>query len=193
VKCEPRSNNAIAAGLSSFQGTKHHQDFDLARHPHKTRPTRKKLRPRDRQLQDDFVSEEEFDRLLRASFGNLARVLQPGRSYYLWGGYANCANYLPVLKACGLYFSQAIIWTKQHPVREDRDRNTKQPENDPSNLPTTIMPSVFMASFEAEHEDINNSHCYFSPSLMCIAASRCRRCSQESAQVVMGVRQKTFQ
>jgi len=28
----------------------------------------------------------------------------------------NCSNYPPVLKACGLYFSQAIIWDKQHPV-----------------------------------------------------------------------------
>jgi DNA modification methylase len=43
-------------------------------------------------------------------------VLQPGRACYLWGGYANCANYPPALKACGLYFSQALIWVKEHPV-----------------------------------------------------------------------------
>ena len=30
VNVEPRSNNAIAAGLSSFEGTKHHQALDLA-------------------------------------------------------------------------------------------------------------------------------------------------------------------
>jgi len=35
VKVEPRSNNAIAAGLSSFQGTSHHQGLDVARHPGK--------------------------------------------------------------------------------------------------------------------------------------------------------------
>ena len=35
VKVEPRSNNAIAAGLSSFQGTTHHQGLDVARHPGK--------------------------------------------------------------------------------------------------------------------------------------------------------------
>src|SRR5262249_376988 len=29
VKVEPRSNNAIAAGLSSFEGAKHHQSLDL--------------------------------------------------------------------------------------------------------------------------------------------------------------------
>jgi hypothetical protein len=31
-------------------------------------------------------------------------------------GYANCANYPGALKASGLYFSQAIIWDKEHPV-----------------------------------------------------------------------------
>src|SRR5262249_3713411 len=35
VKVEPRSNNAIAAGLSSFDGIKHHQAFDAERHHHK--------------------------------------------------------------------------------------------------------------------------------------------------------------
>jgi ParB-like chromosome segregation protein Spo0J len=110
VRVEPRSNNAIAAGLSSFQGTTHHQGLDLARHPHKAKPTQRKLRAKDRPLANDFVSDEEFDRLLHAWFGNLARVLQPGRSFYIWGGYANCGNYPPVLKEMGLYFSQAIIW-----------------------------------------------------------------------------------
>ena len=33
VKVEPRSNNAIAAGLSSFKGPSHHQGLDVARHP----------------------------------------------------------------------------------------------------------------------------------------------------------------
>jgi len=50
VKLEPRSNNAIAAGLSSFQGTKHHQKFDVERHPEKSKPTQKKLRAKDRPL-----------------------------------------------------------------------------------------------------------------------------------------------
>jgi hypothetical protein len=52
VKVEPRSNNAIAAGLSSFSGTSHHQALDLARHPEKARPT-SKMRPKDRPLQGD--------------------------------------------------------------------------------------------------------------------------------------------
>ncbi len=92
VRVEPRSNNAIAAGLSSFQGATHHQSMDVSRHPEKSQPTTKKLRAKDRPLVNDFVSAEEFDRLLHAWFGNLARVLQPGRAFYIWGGYANCAN-----------------------------------------------------------------------------------------------------
>ena len=34
---------------------------------------------------------------------------------------SNCVNYPPVLKACGLYFSQAIIWVKEHPVLTRKD------------------------------------------------------------------------
>ena len=120
VKVEPRSNNAIAAGLSSFETT-HHQKLDVARHPQKAKPTDKKLRPKDRPLANDFVSEEEYDRMLHAWFGNLARVLLPGRAFYCWGGWSNCATYPPVLKACELYFSQAIIWVKEHPVLTRKD------------------------------------------------------------------------
>jgi hypothetical protein len=36
VKVEPRSNNAIAAGLSSFSA-QHHQQLDVARHPSKSK------------------------------------------------------------------------------------------------------------------------------------------------------------
>jgi DNA modification methylase len=121
VRVEPRSNNAIAAGLSSFQGTTHHQGLDLARHPGKSKPTQRKLRAKDRPLANDFVSDEAFDQLLAAWFGNMARVLDPGRAFFIWGGYANCANYPPALKSSGLYFSQAIIWVKEHPVLTRKD------------------------------------------------------------------------
>jgi DNA modification methylase len=120
VKVEPRSNNAIAAGLSSFQAT-HHQKLDVERFPGKAKPTQKKLRAKDRPLANDFVSDEEFDRLLDAWFGNIARVLEEGRGFYIWGGYANCANYPPFLKKHELYFSQAVIWVKEHPVLTRKD------------------------------------------------------------------------
>ncbi len=121
VKVEPRSNNAIAAGLSSFAGTTHHQGLDLARHPEKSKPTKKKLRAKDRPLANDFVSDEAFDALLDAWFGNMARVLAPGRGFYIWGGYANLGNYPPFLKKHGLYFSQGIVWDKLHPVLTRKD------------------------------------------------------------------------
>ncbi len=45
----------------------------------------------------------------------------PGARFYIWGGYANVANYPPALKEAGFYFSQAIIWDKQHPVLTRKD------------------------------------------------------------------------
>jgi DNA modification methylase len=121
VKVEPRSNNAIAAGLSSFEGAKHHQQLDLARFPGKAKGNTKQMRAKDRPLQNDFMSDEAFDKCLDGWFGNIARVLVPGRCFYIWGGYANCANYPPVLKAHELYFSQAVIWVKEHPVMTRKD------------------------------------------------------------------------
>jgi DNA modification methylase len=121
VKVEPRSNNAIAAGLSSFAGAKHHQSLDLVRHPGKSKPTGRKLRAKDRPLANDFVTDEAFDELLDAWFGNAARVLEQGRGFYIWGAYANLGNYPPYLKKHGLYFSQGIVWDKQHPVLTRKD------------------------------------------------------------------------
>ncbi len=121
VRVEPRSNNAIAAGLSSFESTTHHQKLDVARHPEKAQATHKKLRAKDRPLANDFVSDEAFEQMLDAWFGNMSRVLDPGRGFYIWGGYANVANYPAPLKKHGLYFSQAIIWDKQHPVLTRKD------------------------------------------------------------------------
>jgi DNA modification methylase len=138
VKVEPRSNNAIAAGVSSFPGDQrrprklraklhsraglmHHQTLDLARHPEKSQPTDRRLRAKDRPLINDFVSDTEFMKLLAAWFGNLARVLEPGGSFWLWGGFANIANYPTALKAAGLYFSQTVIWIKEHPTLTRKD------------------------------------------------------------------------
>jgi DNA modification methylase len=121
VKVEPRSNNAIAAGLSSFQSTTHHQSMDLALHPGKSKLTQKKMRAKDRPLANDFVTDEAFDEMLDAWFGNITRVLEPGRGFYIWGGYANLGNYPPFLKKHELYFSQGIVWDKQHPVLTRKD------------------------------------------------------------------------
>jgi len=106
VKVEPRSNNASAAGLNSFQATG---------------KAGKQLRPKDRPLANDFVTDGEFDRLLMAWFKNLSRVLDAGRAFYVWGGFSNAGNYPPALAAAGLYFSQAIIWAKNAPVMTRKD------------------------------------------------------------------------
>jgi len=139
VKVEPRSNNAIAAGLSSFgeHGLMHHQSFDHHRLAKRTaskyhgmdvatgaqsgKATHKKMRAKDRPLANDFVTAEAFDEMLLAWFGNASRVLKPGGSFYIWGGYANIGNYPAPLKASGLYFSQGIVWDKQHPVLTRKD------------------------------------------------------------------------
>jgi DNA modification methylase len=121
VGVTPRSNNAIAAGLRSTAGTMHHQDLDLARHPKKAKPTGRKLRAKDRPLVNDFLGDAEFATLLRAWFGNLARVLEPGRAAYVWGGFSNYANYPPALKAAGLYCSQVVVWDKMHAVLTRKD------------------------------------------------------------------------
>lgn len=124
VKVEPRSNNAIAAGLSSFAGASHHQGFDAARKT-STKRTTEKLRAKDRPLANDFVTDKAFDVMLLAWFSNMARALLPGRGFYIWGGFSNCANYPGPLKQVGMYFSQAIIWVKNQPVLVRKDFMTQ--------------------------------------------------------------------
>ena len=127
VRVEPRSKNAIAAGLSSFAASKsqpgltHNQKGDLARHPGKAKATSRQMRAKDRPLANDFLPAAEFEDLLGKWFANLSRALAPGHGFYLWGGFANCANYPPAMKAAGLYFSQALIWVKGHPVLARKD------------------------------------------------------------------------
>ncbi|KAA1258305.1 Modification methylase DpnIIB [Rubripirellula obstinata] len=109
VSVSPRSKNAIAAGNSTFAG-----DGKKAK-------GEQKMRAKDRPLANDFISEDEFDRLLLAWFENASRVLVPGGCAYVWGGYANLGNYPGPLKQAGIYFSQAIVWDKQHPVMTRKD------------------------------------------------------------------------
>ena len=132
VKVEPRSNNAIASGLQSTKGNvpkgqrervkknMHHQKLDLAKRPGAAKPTGK-MRAKDRVLDNDFLPAEAFEKLLRAWFKNASDALEPGRGFYIWGGYSNIANYPAAIKEAELYFSQAIIWVKHHPVLTRKD------------------------------------------------------------------------
>lgn len=124
VKVEPRSSTAIAAGLSSHPDLSkkmHHQSFDVERGVTSPAKAKKKMRAKDRPLENDFVSDEAFEEMLAAWFNNASRVLRPGGSFYIWGGYANLGNYPKPLKEAGFYFSQGIIWDKQHPVLTRKD------------------------------------------------------------------------
>ena len=115
VKVEPRSNNALAHGGAGLP------------HPDQTRRIAsgeikaKTIRPKDRKLENDFVTDEAFDGMLDAWFGNASRVLLPGRGFYVWGGSTNCGNYPGFLKKHDLYFHQAVIWVKGHPALTRRD------------------------------------------------------------------------
>jgi len=111
VQVNPRSNNANASGSKGL----------CSDDPAKQMPTTAKMRAKDRPLANDFVSDEEFDRLLDAWFGNIVRVLDAGRTAYIWGGFANLENYPRFLKKHGLHFSQCIVWNKMHPVLTRKD------------------------------------------------------------------------
>lgn len=141
VKVEPRSKNAIAAGLSSFTNdaasSKLKNDQGMAAFTHAMNKKnkakagdsatatieapRQKMRAKDRPLANDFVSDEKFEDLLIAWFSNASRVLLPGASFWIWGGYANLGNYPVALKRCNLYFSQAVVWDKEWPVLTRKD------------------------------------------------------------------------
>jgi DNA modification methylase len=122
VNVEPRSNNAISSGSRGLAARSrkalapNHQEFDLVRKPNKSKPTTKKMRPKDRPLQNDFLSDKEFASLLHSWFGNLARVLLPGRAFYVWGGWSNLADYPAAFEQAGLFWHQQIIWVKNAPV-----------------------------------------------------------------------------
>jgi DNA modification methylase len=113
VKVEPRSKAALAAG-GKGKGAVNKKQREATGSPGK-------LRPRDRELANDFLPDAEFQELLRAWFKNLSDALLPGRAFYLWGGYSNIGNYPQAIREAGLYFSQAIVWDKQWPVLTRKD------------------------------------------------------------------------
>jgi DNA modification methylase len=123
VKVHPRSNNALAAKEKAFGYTNKNipQNQGIYKGMVSASSEPYQLRAKDRALLNDFISDEDFDELLMAWFGNISRVLMPGGTFYIWGGYSNCTNYPQALKACKLYFAQSIIWVKGHPVLVRKD------------------------------------------------------------------------
>ena len=129
VNVEPASNSADTGGQRPGKRPQHTPswrslDGQRARGikpPRQSEAPPKKTTAKGRRLMGDFVSDEEFAKKLLAWFGNISRVLVPGRCFYLWGGYANIANYPPALAATDLYMSQCLIWVKGHPVITRKD------------------------------------------------------------------------
>jgi hypothetical protein len=114
VKVEPRSNNAIAAGLSSFgeAGVTHHQGFDLARRPELSPGRAHKHRggPKDSTLAKRLRPGCMMQ--IRSCWagglvGNIARVLRAGPGVINCGGYAICWQISQrLLKRLRVVFSQ---------------------------------------------------------------------------------------
>ncbi|KAA5541896.1 chromosome partitioning protein ParB [Roseiconus nitratireducens] len=117
VRVAPRSNNAHKAGSRGLRAQ------------NCSGKTTGKLRAKDRPLANDFISDEEFDKLVDAWFGNIARVLLPGHAFYIWGGgypgsggaKGNHETYPQFMRAHGLKYAQLIIWDKEHPVLTRKD------------------------------------------------------------------------
>lgn len=72
-------------------------------------------------IKNDFHFDAESNSFLYAWLGNSVRTLDPGRSFYFWGGYGNIANFPPVLEAHGMHLSQVLIWDRQHSKRTRKD------------------------------------------------------------------------
>lgn len=108
VHAEPRTKNAMAAGLTSFGSDA-------------VAGTTAKLRAKDRPILNDCMSDEDFAAALRGWFGTIGRVLEPGRAFYIWGGFFNVASYPPALAASELHFAQTLIWVKVHPSLTRKD------------------------------------------------------------------------
>jgi hypothetical protein len=105
VRAEPRSGNAVPAGPGRSRGAG---------------PTDQGPRGTDGPPANDHVP-GGFTRPPGAWFGNLGRVLLPGRAFYVWGGHGNLGDYPAALAAAGLRFAQAIVWDRRHAVPTGKD------------------------------------------------------------------------
>ena len=80
---------------------------------------------RVRDIANDAMSEVNFTVRLSIWYSNMAACLLPGRSFYFWGSYHNCATVASAIKTAGLHFAQAIIWVKNKSVMSRRDFQSK--------------------------------------------------------------------
>jgi len=83
--------------------------------------TAKKRPARRRRPANDLVVDETPATRLNAWLDNLARVLLPGRAFYLWCSFSTLGSYYSVLREVGLHISQPIIWVKAYPTSVSKD------------------------------------------------------------------------
>ena len=68
-------------------------DLSCFGHPTIDTPNLDRMAREGAHLANAFVSAEEYGRLLMARFQNDSDALEPGRAFYIRGGYANIANH----------------------------------------------------------------------------------------------------
>ena len=76
---------------------------------------------KSRKLEGDFISDAKFGQLLYMWFTHIRYALEPGRAFYIWGGYSNFFNYPTNIKSVGLFFHQVIVWVKSISVFTRKD------------------------------------------------------------------------
>ncbi len=71
---------------------------------------------KSRKLVGDHISDMEFGKLLCWWFRNAGTALDPGRNFYIWGGFSNLENYPYAIRCGWLHWNQLIIWVKNMKV-----------------------------------------------------------------------------
>ncbi len=82
---------------------------------------RAKLRP----LLNDSMKASDFEPLAAKWFGQMARVLAPGRACYIWGGHSNLALFPRLMADAGLHFANTIVWVKNGLTLSFKDYKSK--------------------------------------------------------------------
>lgn len=108
IGVKPRTGNAKQTGTN----------YTLDKAGGKSTP---KMRARDRTVENDDLTTEQFAAMLLLWFGNMEHVLKPGGVFYIWGCEDNLTDYPPALKASGLRLGQTIVWVKGAPTFTRRD------------------------------------------------------------------------
>ena len=134
VKVEPASDGADTGGQRPSWRSRESQVAAGIRCPgagarKRIQTTPSKQRAKGRRLECDFMTDDEFEKVVFAWFSNIARVLDKGRSFYIWGGgypaeagtKSNNELFPYTLRQLDLRFSQLIIWNKGSGVINRKD------------------------------------------------------------------------